>query len=93
MTGRNRLARIAPFVVGLVIIIGAVLVLVDPAPSCRGQAMRPGSTCAKTDGSEFQTYDQRVDAARLGGVIMLGTGIAVIVFGGALTLVARRRTD
>jgi len=87
----SRIARIAPFVVGLMIMVGAALVLIDPAPTCRGQLMQPGATCAKTDGSEFQTFDQRVAAARVGGYVMLGTGIAVIVFGTVLTLVARRR--
>lgn len=88
----NLIARIAPFVVGLLIMVGAILVLIDPAPTCRGELMQPGSRCAKTDGSQFQTFDQRVAAARLGGYVMLGTGIVVIIFGTALTLVARRRT-
>lgn len=92
MINRNLVARVAPFVVGVLIMIGAALVLLDPAPVCRGQLMQPGSSCAKTDGSQFQTYDQRVAAARVGGFVMLGTGAAVLVFGVAVTLVARRRS-
>lgn len=87
---RRVLAQVVLIVVGAAIFVGAVLYGLDPSPSCRGEAMSPGSVCTKADRSAGQTYELLRSQARIGAGVMAVVGLGVAGFGVALLRQARR---
>lgn len=87
---RRVAAQIVLIVVGVAIVIAAVIYGIDPSPSCRGQAMSPGSVCTKADQSAGQTYELLRSQARIGAGVMAAVGVVVAGFGVVLLRQARR---
>ena len=75
-----------PLTVGVGVGVG-----VGSALTCRGVVMQPGDACAKADGSDSQTYEQRDRARRNAVPVMLTVGLGVAGFGLTLLILDRRR--
>lgn len=90
---RTRLAHLLLVLVGLVA-IGYGLSLGGASEiRCRGEVMVPGSVCVKSDGSEGQSYEQRLATRRTARPVVVGVGVLVTGFGGYLLLAELRRRD
>lgn len=92
---RTRLAHVVLLVLGLVAVAYAVTLGGSPEIRCRGEVMTPGSVCVKADGSEGQTYEQRLATRRSAQPVVAGVGLVVAGFGTALLVadVRRRRGE
>ncbi len=90
---RTRLAHVVLLLVGLVAVGYAFTLGGTGEIRCRDAVMTPGSVCVKADGSEGQSYEQRLATRRSARPVVAGVGVLVAGFGAAL-LVAdlRRRT-
>lgn len=89
---RRRLAHLLLAIAGLVVALYPVTLGARPSVTCRGVEMQPGDVCAKADGSDTQSYQDRVDAGRDATPVIIGVGLLVAAFGTAL-LVADVRRD
>lgn len=92
---RTRLAHLVLVLAGLVAVAYAVTLGGSPEIRCRGEVMTPGSVCVKADGSEGQTYEQRLATRRSAQPVVVGVGLVVAGFGGALLVgdLRRRRPE
>lgn len=83
MRGRAkaRIAHLAVIIAGLIIVAYPFTLGASPAVTCRGEVMSAGDTCAKADGSEQQTYDERAEAISNAKPVIIGVGIVVAGFG------------
>ena len=91
MRVRARIAHAVVIVVGLLILAYPVTLGASTDVSCRGVAMGPGDSCAKSDGSGVQTYEQRASARRQATPIIFGVGLVVTAFGVVLLVGELRR--
>jgi len=88
---RARLAHAVLLLVGLVA-IGYALTLGGTAElRCRDAVMTPGSVCVKADGSQGQSYEQRLATRRSARPVVAGVGVLVAGFGAALLVADLRR--
>jgi hypothetical protein len=88
---RARLAHVVLLVAGL-LAVGYGLTLAGSTDlTCRGEVMTPGSVCVKADGSEGQTYEQRLATRRSATPVVVGVGLLVAGFGTALLVADVRR--
>lgn len=96
MTGRLRIrvAHLVLLLAGLAAVAYGVTLGGSPELRCRGAVMAPGSVCIKADGSQGQTYEQRLATRRSAQPVVAGVGVLVAGFGGALLVgdLRRRRT-
>ena len=94
---RTRVAHVVLLVAGLVAVVYGLTLAGSTELSCRGEAMGPGSVCVKADGSEGQTYEQRLATRRSATPVVVGVGVLVAGFGTALLVAdvrrGRRRPD
>lgn len=88
---RTRLAHVLLLVAGLVAVVYGLTLTSTTALTCRGEAMTPGSVCVKADGSEGQTYEQRLATRRSATPVVVGVGVLVVGFGTALLVADVRR--
>lgn len=92
-TGRTR-ARVAHLVLllaGVAAVVYALTLGGSPALRCHSEVMGPGSICVKADGSEGQTYEQRLATRRSAQPVVVGVGVLVAGFGAALLVTDLRR--
>jgi hypothetical protein len=90
---RSRAAQVGLILAGLLIALYPVTLGASPDITCRGVVMSPGQTCAKTDGSARESYEQRVAAADAAKPVLGIVGLAVAGFGVTLLAGAWRRPD
>lgn len=94
---RTRVAHVLLVVAGLVAVVYGLTLAGSAALTCRGEPMTPGSVCVKADGSEGQTYEQRLATRRSATPVVVGVGVLVAGFGTALLVAdvrrGRRTTD
>ena len=88
---RARFAHLVLLLAGLAAVVYALTLGGSTALSCRGEAMSPGSVCVKADGSEGQTYEQRLATRRSAQPVVVGVGVLVAGFGAALLVTDLRR--
>lgn len=88
---RTRLAHLVLVVAGLVAVAYALSLGGPDEVRCRGELMSPGSVCVKADGSEGQTYEQRLATRRSARPVVAGVGVVVAGFGAALLVTDLRR--
>ncbi len=88
---RTRLAHLVLVLVGLVAVAYALTLGGTPELRCHDAVMRPGSVCQKADGSEGQTYEQRIATRREAQPVVAGVGLLVAGFGTALLVADLRR--
>lgn len=86
-----RLAHVLLLVAGLAVVAYAVTLGGSPEIRCRGAVMTPGSVCVKADGSEGQTYEQRLATRRSAQPVVAGVGVLVAGFGATLLVGDLRR--
>ncbi|HLT61663.1 MAG TPA: hypothetical protein VK020_10750 [Microlunatus sp.] len=91
---RSRVAHLAVIVVGLLIIAYPFTLGASQTLTCRGEPMVPGSVCRKADGSEAESYADRLAKAAVARPIVVGAGVLLTGFGGYLLItdLRRRRT-
>ena len=88
---RDRVAHLLLLLAGLVVVVYALTLGGSPELRCRGEVMTPGSVCIKADGSEGQTYEQRIATRRSAQPVVTGVGVLVAGFGAALLITDLRR--
>ncbi|GAB2569651.1 hypothetical protein [Microlunatus antarcticus] len=88
---RTRVAHLVLLLAGLVVIGYALTLGGSPALRCHDAVMTPGSVCLKADGSEGQTYEQRIATRRSAQPVVAGLGVLMAGFGGALLVADLRR--
>ena len=88
---RRTVANLILVLAGLLIMAYPLTVGAGSALTCRGVVMQPGDACAKADGSDSQTYEQRDRARRNAVPVMLTVGLGVAGFGLTLLIMDRRR--
>ena len=88
---RARLAHVAVIIVGLLIMAYPFTLGAAATLTCRGTAMAPGSTCQKADGSEAESYADRISKAAVARPIVVGAGGLLVIFGGYLLVGDLRR--
>jgi hypothetical protein len=81
---RTRAAHVLLLLAGVAALVYALTLGGSPEIRCRGVAMAPGSVCVKADGSEGQTYEQRLATRRSAQPVVGGLGVLVAGFGAAL---------
>lgn len=93
---KTRVAQVVLIIVGLLILAYPLTLGADPDVTCRGQVLQPGDVCAKADGSETQTYEERAKAVSNARPVIIVAGVVLTGFGVVLLAgeVRRsRRTD
>jgi hypothetical protein len=88
---RVRSAHLLLVLAGLLAVAYAVTLGGSPDIRCRGVAMTPGSVCLKSDGSQGQSYEQRLATRRSARPVVAGVGVVVAGFGAALLVTDLRR--
>ena len=88
---RTRLAHLVLLGVGIAALVYALTLGGSPALRCHDAVMTPGSVCQKADGSEGQTYEQRIATRREAQPVVAGLGVLVAAFGAALLVADLRR--
>lgn len=88
---RTRAAHLVLLLAGLAALVYALTLGGSPEIRCRGVAMTPGSVCVKADGSEGQTYEQRLATRQSAQPVVGGLGVLVAGFGAALLVADLRR--
>jgi hypothetical protein len=88
---RTRVAHLVLLIAGLVAVAYAVTLGGSAELRCRGEVMAPGSVCVKADGSQGQTYEQRLATRRSAQPVVAGVGVLVTAFGAALLVADLRR--
>lgn len=88
---RTRLAHLVLLLAGLAALGYALTLGGSPALRCHDAVMTPGSVCLKADGSQGQTYEQRIATRRASQPIVVGLGVLVTGFGAALLVSDLRR--
>ena len=88
---RARVAHVVLVLVGLAALAYALTLGGSPEVRCHDAVMTPGSVCLKADGSEGQTYEQRIATRRSAQPVVAGLGVLVAVFGVALLVADVRR--
>ncbi len=88
---RTRLAHLVLLLAGLAAVAYAVTLGGSPDLRCHDAVMTPGSVCLKADGSEGQTYEQRIATRRAAQPVVAGVGVLVVVFGAGLLVSDLRR--
>jgi hypothetical protein len=88
---RTRIAHLAVIIVGLLIMAYPFTLGAAETLTCRGAPMAPGSTCLKADGSEAESYADRISKATVARPIVIGAGGLLTVFGGFLLISDLRR--
>ena len=88
---RTRLAHLVLLLAGLAALVYALTLGGSPTLRCHDALMTPGSVCQKADGSEGQTYEQRVATRRAAQPVVAGLGVLVAGFGAALLVADLRR--
>ncbi|SEQ99686.1 hypothetical protein [Microlunatus flavus] len=88
---RTRLAHLVLVLVGLVAVVYGLSLGGADEVRCRGEVMTPGSVCVKSDGSEGQTYEQRLATRRSARPVVAGVGLLVAGFGTSLLVADVRR--
>ena len=81
-----RLTHLLVVLAGLALLAYAVTFGSSTALTCRGVPMRPGSVCQKADGSQGQTYEQRLATRRAARPVVVGMGLLVAGFGTVLLM-------
>lgn len=89
---RSRVAHAVVILVGLVILAYPVTIGAASEVTCRGVVMQPGGSCAKSDGSGVQTYEQRTADRRHAVPVIVGVGLLVTAFGVVLLGTEVRRS-
>lgn len=89
---RRRIAHLVVIVVGLLVVAYPLTVGASAAVMCRDVAMQPGDVCAKADGSQVQTYEQRTAARDNAVPVIIVVGALVAGFGTALLVMDVRRS-
>ncbi|MGI3783171.1 MAG: hypothetical protein ACRYG2_20600 [Janthinobacterium lividum] len=88
---RTRVAHLLLLLAGLAVVAYALTLGGAPELRCHSEVMRPGSVCVKADGSEGQTYEQRIATRRSAEPVVAGVGVLVAGFGAALLVTDLRR--
>ena len=88
---RTRLAHLLLVLAGLAAVAYALTLGGTPELRCHDVVMGPGSVCLKADGSEGQTYEQRIATRREARPVVAGVGLLVAGFGTALLVADLRR--
>ncbi len=93
MITRARIAHLAVIIVGLLIMAYPFTLGAAETLTCRGAPMTPGSSCLKADGSEAESYADRISKAAVARPVVIGAGALLTAFGGFLLVgdVRRRR--
>lgn len=78
-------------VVGLGAVVWVLTFGAHPTITCRDVVMAPGDVCSNAQGTQVQTYQQRLDAARDARPVIAGAGLAVAGFGAHLCVAELRR--
>lgn len=84
-------AHVALVVVGVAAVVWAFTLGSSPVIECRGVVMGPGDVCSNAEGTRVQTYEERLDAALSGRLVIGGVGTVLAGFGVALAAAERRR--
>jgi hypothetical protein len=92
VTRRTRIAHALVVLVGLLILAYPLTFGAASETTCRGVVMRPGQSCAKSDGSGVQTYEQRTADRRHATPVIIGVGALVTAFGTSLLVTEIRRS-
>ncbi|MFC7624723.1 hypothetical protein [Microlunatus sp. GCM10028923] len=92
---RNRIAQVVVIIVGLLIMAYPFTLGASETLTCRGEPMTPGSVCHKADGSEAESYADRISKAAVARPIVIGAGALLAAFGTYLLItdLRRKRTD
>lgn len=88
---RTRLAHLVLVLAGLAAVGYALTLGGSTELRCHSDVMTPGSVCLKADGSEGQTYEQRLATRREARPVVAGVGLLVAGFGTALLVADLRR--
>ncbi|MDN5571248.1 MAG: hypothetical protein L0G22_08355 [Propionibacteriaceae bacterium] len=88
----RQLAHAALALAGVLAVVWALTLAVDPVITCRESVMRPGDVCAHSGGGRSQTYEERFEAAQQARPVVGGVGALVAVFGAGLLVAERRRS-
>ena len=88
---RARVGHLVLLLAGLAAVVYALTLGGSTDLRCRGEAMTPGSVCVKADGSEGQSYEQRLATRRSAQPVVAGVGVLVAGFGTALLVTDLRR--
>lgn len=91
MITRARVANLVVIIVGLLIMAYPFTLGAGETLTCRGEPMAPGSTCLKADGSEAESYADRISKAAVARPIVIGAGGLLAIFGGYLLITDLRR--
>ena len=91
LRSRARLTHVAVIIIGLLIMAYPFTLGAAQTLTCRGEPMTPGSVCRKADGSEAESYDDRISKATVARPIVVGAGALLSLFGGYLLITDLRR--
>ena len=86
-----RLTHLLVVLAGLALLAYALTFGSSTELTCRGVPMQPGSICLKADGSEGQTYEQRLATWQAARPVIVALGALVAAFGAVLALQSIRR--
>ena len=86
-----RLTHLLVVLAGLALLAYALTFGSSTELTCRGVPMQPGSICLKADGSEGQTYEQRLATRRTARPVVVGMGLLISGFGTVLLVGDLRR--
>lgn len=86
-------ANAAIALLGVVTILVGLFWVGNRPVTCRGVEMRPGDVCHKSDFDDLesetvQTYEQRRASARASRPTVIGLGVGLVGFAGAVTWLA-----
>ena len=88
---RSRIVQVAVIIVGLLIMAYPFTLGASETLTCRGEPMAPGSVCLKADGSEAESYADRLSKAAVARPIVIGAGALLADFGTYLLVTDLRR--
>lgn len=81
---RRAAAHLALALVGLAAVLWAVTLAATPTLMCRDVVLQPGDTCPNADGTQVQTYEQRLATWQAARPVVAGVGLLVAGFGAVL---------